>query len=103
MKLDHDTPIYKVLDLANCAVSEEVSFDAASRLKRSLLSRGWHNSDDIPEKELGRLVREALIEPVVRPVPTPVPDGGEYACGIRGCLAYAWDGNYCERHQGEAQ
>ena len=75
MDITHDTPIYKIQELADCAVSDQVSFDAASRLKRILIARGWHDSDSIPEKELARLTLLALEEPVRRDEPTPVYDG----------------------------
>lgn len=64
MRLDHDTPIAAVQELANMtrAVPSDMDYpwDAASRLKRFLIEDGHVDSDLIPETRLETLARQAL-------------------------------------------
>ena len=62
MRINHQTDIAAIQELANNAVGSEMEYtwDAASRLKRTLIRRGWHESDDIPEKFLATMAMDAL-------------------------------------------
>jgi len=63
--LTHSTPIALIQDLGFDHCAGAFTFEAASRLKRILISSGYLNTDldEIPAKVLLRLTDDALIEP----------------------------------------
>ena len=73
MDINPAARIDKIRDIGNAALvgDDELTFDAASALLRSLIRAGYHNTDTVPEQVLRLLAMAAMAEAPKRNEPTP--------------------------------